>query len=435
MSNPYRRVHRWTRHRSGGRWNWVFPVGATALASPWTEAVLLGFLEQGRIHSGLSAVAFRLAVLVAGAMCLHTYTDLVRGSDRPVLDPHPVQARALIVALAYRTGMERIYLPLMGAVLLFPVGMAGHWTAFGAGLGLVVSGYWVGLGVGLSTHLAAVWASQSRQLATLLDAIRGDNPTMQAALIYAPGFALGVAGVSLALASAGMESGLDGWRWGWVWMVLPLGLGGLGLFYARQLADRFYVRTTAVLGEIDSMYAGIDAVDDDRAVYLEWLAAERPEILRALRHGWRGLRSWPIGAWVLGAILGVIAFSKDPDSPEQIRILASAGVLLIAAVALRMAARDPRWLDQALGVSRIRVAASQGWVAFLYAQGVVIPAAFGLWIRHREIALHVLMYIELIGLTGALLAAFSAWGWRGRGVWAYGPLGIIVWAIGLSGTI
>ena len=99
-----------------------------------------------------------------------------------------------------------------------------------------------------------------------------------------------------------------------------------------------------------------------------------------------------------------------------------------------MAARDPHWLDQALGVSRPYVAISQGWVAFLYSQGVIIPAAFGLWIRHRDSVLPVLIYVEMVALIGAGLAAVSAWGWRGRGVWAYGPLGILLWAFGLSGT-
>ena len=108
-------------------------MGATLLAVPWTETVFTRIFRTGRVHAGLSAVGFRLAVLVAGAMCLHTYTDLVRGSDRPVLDPHPVQARALIEALAYRTAIERIYLPLIGAILLLPVGWVGHWGAFCAG--------------------------------------------------------------------------------------------------------------------------------------------------------------------------------------------------------------------------------------------------------------------------------------------------------------
>jgi hypothetical protein len=93
LSNPYRRVHRWSRRRSSGAWAWVLPVVAAAIAAPWAQSVLLGFLETGRLDSGLAAIAFRMAVLVAGAMCLHTYGDLVRGSDRPILDPHPVQPR------------------------------------------------------------------------------------------------------------------------------------------------------------------------------------------------------------------------------------------------------------------------------------------------------------------------------------------------------
>ena len=238
MSNPYRRVHRWTRHRSGGRWNWVLPVGATLLAVPWTESVLLGFIEQGRIHAGLSAVAFRLAVLVAGAMCLHTYTDLVRGSDRPVLDPHPVQARALIEALDHRTAIVRFYLPLMGAILLLPVG--------GKGTGRLRAGgsdhFWLlgRLGVGLSTHLAAVWASRSSKLTHLLDAVRGTIPPCRPR-DAAPCCIWGGRACWYWRLQAWSLTAAGRWPHGWhsrgVWVPLD--------WLCSAFAERFYVRTTA----------------------------------------------------------------------------------------------------------------------------------------------------------------------------------------------
>jgi hypothetical protein len=374
-----------------------------------------------------------MSLLVAGAMCLHTYGDLIRGSDRPILDPHPVQPRLLLHALAWRTLTERIYLPLICGVLLMPLGFNGHWLHFGAGLGLVFSGYWTGLGAGYATHLGAAWAARSPGLARALDLLRGVNPRMQAALIYAPGFALALAGTAIALASAGLESALGGWSPGWAWMLLPIILGGLGLFLAGPLADRYYVRTTAILGEIDSMYAGLDAVDDGSAVYLDWLARGNRDVLRTLRHGWRGLRSWPVGAWMLGAVLGVVALSTESTAPTQVRTMGSAAVLLIEAVVLRMAAQDPEWLEKTLGISARRIAFSRFVVALLYAQGVVIPAALGLWIRHGLGSWIEILHVELVALVGAAVAALVGLVWRGRGIWAYGPMGIMLWALGLAG--
>ncbi len=80
MSNPYRSVHARQRQRAGGRLSWVLPLLAAALATPLAAPVLLGFLDAGVIPVGLQGISLRLGALVAAAMALHTYTDLVRGS-------------------------------------------------------------------------------------------------------------------------------------------------------------------------------------------------------------------------------------------------------------------------------------------------------------------------------------------------------------------
>ncbi|MEC8424945.1 MAG: hypothetical protein VX000_14270, partial [Myxococcota bacterium] len=112
MSNAYREVHALQREREGGRGKALLPVLAAVVAVPFAQPVLLGFLGSGRIGPGTEAIALRLGLLVAAAMAMHTYGDLVRGPDRAVLDPHPVQPRALLSAIALRTARERAYLPL-----------------------------------------------------------------------------------------------------------------------------------------------------------------------------------------------------------------------------------------------------------------------------------------------------------------------------------
>ena len=107
MSNAYREVHALQREREGRRGRGLLPVIAAAIAVPFARPVLLSFLDIGRIGPGTEAIALRLGLVVAGAMALHTYADLVRGPDRAVLDPHPVQPRALLAAIALRTARER----------------------------------------------------------------------------------------------------------------------------------------------------------------------------------------------------------------------------------------------------------------------------------------------------------------------------------------
>ena len=76
-----------------------------------------------------------------------------------------------------------------------------------------------------------------------------------------------------------------------VWVPLDWLMRGILLidFMSEQLQ---------VLGEIDSMYAGIESVDN--AVYLEWLAPNRPEILRAFDTGGGGCEVGRLvhGCWV-----------------------------------------------------------------------------------------------------------------------------------------
>ena len=258
MSNPYRSVHARQRQRAGGGLSWVLPLLAAALATPLAKPVLLAFLEAGVVPVGMQGISLRLGALVAGAMALHTYTALVRGPDRAVLDPHPVQPRLLLSALALRTARERVYLPMMGAILLLPVGLEGHWLAWVLGSVVVLGAWLCALGVGFAVHLGGVWAAMSPELAGVMNLVRGSNPRMQAALIYAPGVALAVVGVAVGMAASGASGVLSGWSPGYAFLAIPPVVGLLGWLVALPLAEAWYVRTTALLSEIDAQWADLE---------------------------------------------------------------------------------------------------------------------------------------------------------------------------------
>lgn len=429
MINPYREVHALQRQREGGRGRALLPVLAAVVAVPFAKPVLLGFLEGGRVAGGVEAIALRLGLVVAGAMAMHTYADLVRGPDRPVLDPHPVQPRLLLRAIALRTARERAYLPLCCAVLLAPVAMAGHPLAWAGGSAVALGAWLASLGAGFAVHLGGVWAARSEGLAKVLDAVRGANPRMQAALIYAPGVAVAAVGLAVAFAASGVGAALGGWAPGWAFLGLPPLLGLAGWVVAGPLAERTYVRATALLTEIDGMYAGKEDPEESRSVYLEWVARGRPELLRALRQGWRRLRTWPMGAWGLGGLGALAGWSKAADAPATAAAVVLAAVLLLGVLPTRLADGDPPWLDRWLGVPAARVGAARAAVAFLYAQGAVIPAAAALAVRHGREALLPLVLAEALGLLGAVAGAGLAARWRGRAAWLYGPGALVVWAV------
>ncbi len=322
----------------------------------------------------------------------------------------------------------------MGSILLLPVGLAGHWLAWALG-SAVVAGAWVAaLGVGFAVHLGGVWAAMSPELAGLMNLVRGNNPRMQAALIYAPGVALAVVGVAVGMAASGAGGVLMGWTPGYALLAVPPAVGVMGWLVARPLADAWYVRATALLSEIDAQWAGLEEAEEADRVYLDWLAEGRPELLRALRQGWRRLRTWPTGAWLLGLACAFAGWSDAADAPERALVVTAGAALLIAGIPVRMAEGDPEWLDRALSISPGRVALARGVAAFLYAQGVILLPAAALLIRQGPGGAAVLLLAELAAATGAVLAAAAAMRLRGRGGWVYGPVAVLLWAVIAGGA-
>lgn len=437
--NPYRAVFSTLARRRPERWRWWLPVLASVAAAPLAEPVLLGFLERGggaghAWIAGLEAVTVRLGALMAAAMAMHTYTDLVRSPDRPVLDAHPVEPRALLRAIALRTARQRSYLPVAGAILLFPVLRSAGWVPWLGSVGVVIGAWLAALGVGFAVHLGAVWAGLSPVLARLLDALRGDNPRMQAALIYAPGAALLLVAISVVFSSAGLSYALSGRMDGWAFLAIPPALGLAGWFVAGPLAERYYVRATALLTEVDGLVSGVSSAEEDRLVYLEWLARGRPELLRQLRQGWRSYRTRALGGWGLG-LLGVLgAWSAEPGLTGRMLTVVGGCVLFFALLPPQLAGGDPKWLDDALGTKPTQVDWARFLVAFLYAQGAVIPPLAAGLVRHGTAIVPPLLMVEVVGALAIFASAKLARRLGTRASWWVGPAALVAWAAMAAST-
>jgi len=431
VGNPYLNVHRRIRKHQGFRLHTWTPVLAAAVAMPLVADHLLWFLppEDQTVPlsawaTGLVDVALRLSALIASAVILHSYSDLVRGPDRAVLDVHPLKARALVTAIAIHTFRTRLYLPLMVAVLFSPVAARGEVEAYLGAVGLAFSGWLGGLGVGYLVHLGGVWAAYSSVLSAVLDALRGDNPRMQAALIYAPGVALGIVGLSLGFAAMGLEAALGGWTFGWLWLAIPAVVGFLSWLFVGRLAEKFYIRATLLLAEVDGAWGSRETPEISLEVYLEKFGRGRPELLRALRHGWRNLRTFATGGWILGLLSAALCWSDVSRAP----MVGAGSVVLIAGVAARMAEGDPLWLDKALGVSVARVATARFLVALMYTGGVLTPLGLVLAVRHGMSGFLMLSGLAVLTLLVSAAAAAVARQWRERATWAYGTLALVAWA-------
>ncbi len=336
---------------------------------------LAGGLLQGEVYAfvpglgspaGASAAASlmgRLGLLLGAGLTLGTYDIVVRGPDRAVLDLHPLLPKPWYAARI--TESARVRLPWLLAALgaLWPLRdpLVIALCAF------VLAGSWfAGLGVGIGVNLAAPGVGLNPRWAGVMDAIRGVNPRLQAALLYAPGTALGIAGFGILGGAAGLGGCLRGQFDPLIFA--PWALGGVGLVLGRHNASAA-ARLPALLGEIDAAYAHADAPDEAHRVYLEWgvrflPASLQPHVLRELRHVWRGQRGWATGAFGLAILAAFAGWSGQTW-------LALALVAVVCGLGLKLTEADPAWVADSLGVSAARVR----WARTLAVTGVAGPVS------------------------------------------------------------
>lgn len=443
--NPYRLA--WQRRRRNQRqesgWlqalqGWL-PVLALGAAGPVIRPVFMAWLEDdSAVSQGVAGLALRVGMVLAGVMSIGTYSALVRGPERAILDPFPAQPRALIRYLALRTAWERASLPIGAAAMLLPILIAGYPLAWALASLVAAGGWFVGLMAGFTVHLGSVWAAESPALAGLLNLIRGQNPQLQAALIYGPGVALALGTGAVFGASEGLVMVLNAQPVGALLLALPVVVGVIAFLPAGVLAEKYHFRTTLILAEIDAAYA-IEERDPEEArrVYLDWLVRLTPkslhlELLKELRHGWRGLRSWVTGAWGLGLLGLVSAWSADPAAWGRSLAIVLAGLVTIACVGLRLSTTDPLWLDQTLPQKRSLRLSARAVAIFAWLQGVILPPVLALVLRQSVgSALDFLALAEGAALLLCIASAsFSPL--RGRGWVPYLLSGLLLWG-GLVG--
>ena len=440
MANPY--LIAWKRRKRNRRaeegafrsLSSFLPLAATLLGAPLLQDVFLHFLsEPDQLNSGSMGFAMRLGWFCCAVMALRSYTALVRGPERAVLDPHPGNPQQLLRYLTVRCASENLVLLGCGVAMLWPLAWQGHVEQAIVASGVVGTGWVLGLLIGFPVHLAAVWAAESRSLASLLEALRGANPRLQAALIYAPGVVLALGGLGVWLAAQAGLLLLTNETAGAVLIAGPvlLAVGAWGI--AGPLARGFHYKTTMVLAEIDAHYARLEDAEEGKLVYLEWtvrLTPEslRPHFLKDLRHGWRGLRTWVVGAWAAGVLVALSAISDDLQAFDRSLALAGGALVVVGSLGIWLGVRDPLWLDSSLPVDAAQRYRARAVAVFLWLQGVVVLGALGLGWRHGSSEAWVFFAaLEVLALLLSLGAA-QASRWRERAWSAYLPGALLLWA-------
>ncbi|MEC7241963.1 MAG: hypothetical protein VXW32_12090 [Myxococcota bacterium] len=410
------------------------PLLATIFGAPLLQDVFLHFLtDPEQIRAGSMGFAMRLGWFCCAVMALRSYTALVRGPERAVLDPHPGDPKLLLRYLTLRCASENLVLLCCGIAMLWPLAWAGYSAEAAVAACVVATGWALGLLIGFPVHLAAVWAAESRALSNVLEALRGANPRLQAALIYAPGVVLALGGAGVWMASQAGLLLLADTPSGWGFLLGPVVLGALAWGLAGPLAGGFHYKTTMVLAEIDAHYARLEDAEEGKIVYLQWMVrffpqSLQPHLLKDLRHGWRGLRTWVLGAWAAGVMVGLSSVSDDPQAFERSLALAGAALVAVASTGLWLGIRDPKWLDTSLPAHPQERLRARSVAVFLWLQGVLLLGAIGLGWRHGSSEAWVFLAV-LEGLAVVLaVGASRASRWREQGWSAYLPGALLLWA-------
>lgn len=436
--NPYRLADR--RQRIARR-RVESPLTRLAAMAPFVGAAAAVWLAQDLYATllaggsaawaaGFTGILARVGLVVAALLALTTYDTLVRGPDRGVLDIHPLLPGPWLRARV--EGLVRDRLPWLGVAFVFlaPVARDPRALALGA---VVLTGAWAaGLGAGLGVNLAAPALAARPSLAGLFDAIRGANPRLQAALLYAPGAALALSGSATIAAAWGAGRLLLGDPAGVLGLVAPFGVAALGLALAVRFAPAMS-GIGAVLGEIEAAWANAEDPEDARAVYLEWTVRLVPAPLRLalrkeLRHLWRAHRGFVTGSWGLALLAGIAGWTAAPAGPARLAQVGAGALAAFGYAGVRLGATDPPWLDAFVPL-RGRVLA-RATAVFAAMQVVIAVGTATLLVRQGTAALPAFVRLEGVAIALALVAAWSGDALRSRGGLAYLPAALLLWAIG-----
>ncbi len=388
------------------RWFRWAPVLAALAALPLLGDSLLSFrhLEGADQVSGALGMVARVALLLTAVLALRGYDLVVRGPDRGTLDLHPVPPVAYARARLCRAALEAT--PAVAAALVFLLPLLQTPALLVAGAVLLLSAAAAGVGLGVGINLAAPGLGADRGMAGVLDAVRGTNPRVQAALLWAPAAALFLGGIGVLGATAALEAALAGRWWAWLGGGLPLVGAALGVRLAHTDGNTL-ARLPAVLGEVEASWAASESAEEGAAVYLDWVVPRLPaqwrlETLRVLRHGWRGERGWVSLSFVGSALAAAAGFS-DPSRSTAATLVVLTTAAAVGLVGPRLRAREPEWLMRALPAPGRSLAV--GVSLWLWMQPVVLLTAAAMAVRNGPSAADVFVRGEGGVFALALLGA------------------------------
>lgn len=393
--NPYSVVAAFKRKREPSEQIlWWTKIVLVLVVSMLLREPLSVYLLSNTSHR-LEQLLFRTGAVLVAVTALHTYTDVVRHPERFIFGVHPIRARLFIQSVC----MQQVFNSLLYVLLLLGIwsGVSLDWLGW---IAIYVLSSWLGgIGIGYAVHLGSVWAATSPLMAGVLDSIRGENPREQAAFIYAPGAALALMGVALIFGAGATRLAIEG-RLGFVlWLGAPGCLGILGWIVAQKLADQYLIRAGMILSDIDAHWGVVESEEDERAVYLDWLATDHPHRLRLLRQSWRLHRWVTLGLWLAGGLVALLEWLGD-----GFEVVLASGMVATAFIVFpsRLLQHEPQWLQWSLGIDHRTqwraVTEVSGLIWLSYCAPIIATQLF-LSSIHLSVLLAMVLTVPLCGVV------------------------------------
>ncbi len=417
--NPYATVARSKRKRQPHRGGILFVQLCLIVVVGWLLREPLAIYLVSNTSHRLEQLLFRTGAIVVAVTALQTYAGVVRHPERSIFGVHPVPS----VQFLRNTGREQLGTTSLWVLIFIGVWSGVDWIWLPWIVLFILSSWIGGMGMGYGVHLGAVWASRSPSLAPTLDAIRGQNPREQAAFIYAPGVALGSMGLAVIFAAGATRLVIEGQGNYVGWILFPFALGVLGWLLAERLSKKYLIRAGMVLMDIDAHWGTLAEGDEERSVYLDWLAKGNPHRLRLLRNSWRLQRWVTIVLWVLGAVTGLMVLV---DSTSLAFGTCAVVSVFFTGFPKRLWSAEPRWLQWSLGIDGVTQWKAVAEVTTLVWMGFCLPVWLSSWLNDDA----VLYCGEALLLMVPILALVAWWEGQQKGLlfqYVGGLVSIVLW--------
>jgi hypothetical protein len=145
------------------------------------------------------------------------------------------------------------------------------------------------------------------------------------------------------------------------------------------------------------------------------------------------MRPWTLAPVLGGGIAAVAGWSRAAAAPNEALQISAFTILCAAAVALRMAAKEPVGLNEAIGVPTTLLVGARAVAVWAWQQPAVVMPMCTVGLAHGGQSLQYAAALEALTVVAAVLAGAVS-PLRKTAVLLYAPGAIALWVLTVGGV-